>query len=116
MAASGDRRLGVFGASGASEVSEVATEVVPEEVGGPGELCIFFRLSSNGFGEALGVGSAATGATVSAGGMVKVKAVCGAGIFSGAGPEAGSGCSSKTLLNHCIEAFFSKSKSSAVTV
>lgn len=69
----------------------------PEEVGGSGELCIFFRLSSNGFGEALGAGgealgtgSAATGATVSAGGMVKVKAVCGAGVFSGAGPEAGS--------------------------
>lgn len=110
--ASGARRLGVFGGVGASEV---ATAAAPEEGGSPGEPRIFFRLSSSGFGLALGSGSGTVGGAASATVREKVARGVDAGGFSGTEAEAASVWSSRTLLNHCRDAFFSRSRSSAVT-
>lgn len=115
--------LGVFGGGG---VAVAAAPADSGAAGGPGQLCIFFRLSSSGL--ALGAGRLAGEAAAAAGTVGAAAAAVGAGAgrekvrgawllggFSGAESEAASVVSSRTLLNHCNEAFFSMSKSSAVT-
>lgn len=109
--------LGVFGGGG---VAVAAAPADSGAAGGPGQLCIFFRLSSSGL--ALGAGrlageAAAPAPAVAAGagaGREKVRGAWLVGGFSGAESEVTSVVSSRTLLNHCNEAFFSMSKSSAV--
>lgn len=106
--------LGVFGGGG---VAAAAAPADSGAAGGPGQLCIFFRLSSSGL--ALGAGRLAGEAAAPAGagagaGREKVRGAWLVGGFSGAESEAASVVSSRTLLNHCKEAFFSMSKSSAV--
>lgn len=111
--------LGVFGGGG---VAVAAAPADSGAAGGPGQLCIFFRLSSSGL--ALGAGrlageaaapAVAVAGTVGAGaGREKVRGAWLVGGFSGAESEVTSVVSSRTLLNHCNEAFFSMSKSSAV--
>lgn len=104
----GARRLGVFGGEGAAIVAASAGS----EDDGAGDSCIFFKLSNSGL--ELGAGSEAEGAAGPTVGRVNVKGGLVAGGLSAAEVEASSGLSSKTLLNHCSEAFLSMSRSSAV--
>lgn len=107
----GVRRLGVFRGEGAAVVAAAAGS---EDGGaGDGESCIFFKLSNSGL--ELGTGrEAAEAAGPTAAGRVNVKGGLAAGGVSVAEVEASSVLSSKTLLNHCSEAFLSMSRSSAV--
>lgn len=108
--ASGIRRLGVFGGVGAIVA---ATPAGSEKDGKPGGLCIFFKLSSRGF--APGTGRDAGEDTGTVAGKENVKEGCVVAGLSVTEFEATSALSSKTLLNHCSEAFFCRSRSSAVT-
>lgn len=104
----GARRLGVFGGEGAAIVAASAGS----EDDGAGDSCIFFKLSNSGL--ELGAGREAGEAAGPTAGRVNVKGELVAGGLSVAEVEASSGLSSKTLLNHCTEAFLSMSRSSAV--
>lgn len=104
----GARRLGVFGGEGAAIVAASAGS----EDDGAGDSCIFFKLSNSGL--ELGAGREAGEAAGPTVGRVNVKGGLVAGGLSVAEVEASSGLSSKTLLNHCSEAFLSMSRSSAV--
>lgn len=104
----GARRLGVFGGEGAATVAASAGS----EDDGAGDSCIFFKLSNSGL--ELGAGREAGEAAGPTVGRVNVKGGLVAGGPSAAEAEASSGLSSKTLLNHCSEAFLSMSRSSAV--
>lgn len=104
----GARRLGVFGGEGAAIVAASAGS----EDDGAGDSCIFFKLSNSGL--ELGAGREAGEAAGPTAGRVNVKGELVAGGLSVAEVEASSGLSSKTVLNHCSEAFLSMSRSSAV--
>lgn len=104
----GVRRLGDFGGEGAAVVAAAAGS----EDGGAGESCIFFKLSNSGL--ELGAGREADVAAGPTAGRVNVKGGLVAGGVSVAEVGASSVLSSKTLLNHCSEAFLSMSRSSAV--
>lgn len=104
----GAKRLGVFGGEGAATVAASAGS----EDDGAGDSCIFFKLSNSGL--ELGAGREAGEAAGPTAGRVNVKGGLVEGGPSVAEAEASSGLSSKTLLNHCSEAFLSMSRSSAV--
>lgn len=106
--ATGVRRLGVFGGV---EATEAATPAGSED-SEPGGLCIFFKLSSRGF--ELGTRRDASGDSGTAVGGEKVKEGCVVAGLSVTEFEAALALSSRTLLNHCSEAFFSRSRSSVV--
>lgn len=104
----GSRRPGVFGGEGAAVIADSASS----EDGGAGESCIFFKLSNSG--SELGAGREAREAAGPAVSRLKVKGGLAAGGVSVAEVEASPVLSSKTVLNHCREAFLSMSRSSAV--
>lgn len=104
------RRAGVFGGVGATEAAAPAGS---GKDGGPGGLCIFFRLSSSGFAQGAGRDAGEHAGTVV--GWEKANDGCVVGGLSVAEElETALGLSSRTLLNHCSDAFFSMSRSSAV--
>lgn len=105
----GPRRPGVFRDE---QAVVVASPAASGKDGRPRKFGIFFKLSSSGL--ELGAGREAEEAAVPAAGRVRVEAGEVAGGFSVTVLEAISVLSSKTFLSHCNDAFFSKSRSSAV--